>query len=146
MESIFTEATRSIGFLLDRYQQRQPGEPSSINEYTKSPKKTWRMNQKIRYAQIVMELVNLQGDLKDQVLYLIQEFPNFKRLCSKCKNEIVITAIVFYVKFTNSKKYPLSDYAIAAEVGLTEEIFTRISLKIGKHFQGLYSIRHVRRI
>lgn len=140
------EATRSIEFLLDRYQQRQPGEPASISKYTESPKDKWRLKQKVNYAHLVMNRVNLQGDLRDQVLYLIQEFPNTKELCARCKYEVVITALVFYIKFSKTKQYPLSDYAIAEEVGLTDEIFTRITLKIAKHFQDLYSIRHVRRI
>jgi hypothetical protein len=146
LEASFTEATRSIEFLLDRYQQRQHGEPTSTLKYIESGKDQWRLRQKVNYAHLVMNRVNLQGGLRDQVLYLIQEFPNTKQLCARCKCEIVITALVFYIKFSKTKQYPLNDYAIAEEVGLTDEIFTRITLKIANHFQDLYSIRHVRRV
>ncbi|MGP8022858.1 MAG: hypothetical protein ACLQG5_07085 [Methanobacterium sp.] len=84
----------------------------------------------------------MKGEMRNQIIYLIKEFQDTNKLCKKCECRTIITALIFYVKFSNTKKYPLSDYKINNEVKLTEEIFSKITLKIAKHFQTLCPIRH----
>lgn len=88
-----------------------------------------------------MNQLNIQGGMRKQVINLIHEFPDTNVLCKKCKCKTVIIALIFYVKFTNLRKYPLSDYKITKEVELTEEIFCIIILKIAKHCQKQRAIR-----
>jgi len=82
-----------------------------------------------------MNQLNIQGMMRKQVINLIKEFPDTNHLCKKCKCQTIITALIFYVKFSNTKKYPLKKYKITKEVQLTEEIFSKITLKIAKHYQ-----------
>jgi len=138
------ESTRDINKLLQKYETKQPGEPIHIASLTNADMKTWRMKQKIRQAQTTMSQMGLKGEQCDQLLHLVKEFDNIKQLCARCPYETVITALYFYVKFANTKKRPLSDYAIARENGLTEEKYGRIVTKLAKHFQKQNSIRHVR--
>lgn len=138
------QSSKDINGLLQKYETKQPGEPNQVARFTNSEMKTWRMKQKIRHAQTTMDHMGLKGEQCNQVLYLIKEFPDTKKLCARCRYETVITALYFYVKFSNTKKRPLSDYAIARENGLTEEIYGRIVTKLAKHFQKQNSVRHVR--
>ena len=123
---------RTPKYLLWKYRTKQPGE---INSRTIDVKKEWRENQKIRSAFIQMEDLNIPGELKQQVIWIITEGPDTKKLCARCKYETVILAIVFYIKFSNTKKRPLSDYKLAREHGLTEEIYSNIITKLGRFFQ-----------
>lgn len=124
--------SRSINFLLSKYKTKQPGE---INPKTVDLKKEWRENQKVRVAFKQMEDLNVKGELKKQCEWIIREGPNTKDLCARCKYETVTLAIVFYLKFSNTKKRPLSDYRLAREFGLTEDIYSNIVTKLGRFFQ-----------
>lgn len=124
--------SRSINFLLSKYKTKQPGE---INPKTVDLKKEWRENQKVRVAFKQMEELNVKGELQKQCEWIIREGPNTKDLCARCKYETVTLAIVFYLKFNNTKKRPLSHYKIARELGLTEQIYSNIVTKLGRFFQ-----------
>lgn len=124
--------SRSINFLLWKYKTKQPGE---INSSNVNLMKEWRENKKIRIALKQMEELNVTGDLKNQVIWIITEGPDTKKLCARCKYETVTLAIVFYMKFSNTKKRPLSHYKLALEHGLTEEIYSNIVTKLGCFFQ-----------
>jgi hypothetical protein len=137
---------RRIEDLIIKYRIKQPGESNRVSSVVSSNVQSFRLNEKIIYSRWVMRRLNIYGESCDQVIFLIHEFRDFKVLCAKCKCELVITALCFYVKFSNSKKYPLSDYSIAGEVGLTDEIFSKILLKLVKYFQGDRRIRHVRNV
>jgi len=136
-----TQSERPIEYLLRKYQTKQPGEPNTISHLTNSSVKSYRIKKKIRYSKMIMNHLNIQGVMREQVINLIKEFHYTNYLCKKCKCKTIITALVFYVKFTNSKKYPLSKYKITKEVELTEEIFSKITLRIAKHFQTRCAIR-----
>ena len=124
--------SRSINFLLWKYKTKQPGE---INPKNMDLKKEWRENQKIRVALKQMEDLNVKGELQKQAVWIIQEGPGTKDFCARCKYETVTLAIIFYLKFSNTKKRPVSYYKIAREFGLTEEIYSNIVTKLGRFFQ-----------
>ncbi|MBF4474552.1 hypothetical protein [Methanobacterium formicicum] len=124
--------SRNINFLLWKYKTKQPGE---INSSNTNLMKKWRENQKIRVALKQMEDLNIKGDLQKQGLWIITEGPRTKDLCARCKYETVTLAIIFYLKFSNTKKRPLSHYKIARAHGLTEEIYSNIITKLGRFFQ-----------
>lgn len=124
--------SRSINFLLSKYKTKQPGE---INPKTVDLKKEWRENQKVRVAFKQMEELNVKGDLRKKVIWIITEGPGTKDLCARCKYETVTLAIIFYIKFLNTKKRPLLDYKLAREHGLTEEKYSNIITKLGGFFQ-----------
>lgn len=48
---------------------------------------------------------------------IISEGPRTKDLCARCKYETVTLAIIFYIKFSNTKKRPLSQYSLARKHG-----------------------------
>jgi len=118
---------RTPEYLLKKYKTKQPGE---INPENLDLKKEWRENQKVRVALKQMNDLNIHGDLRKQVLWIIIEGPRTKDLCARCKYETVILAIIFYIKFSNSKKRPLNDYRLARELGLTEAVYSNILTKL----------------
>ncbi len=124
--------SRNINFLLWKYKTKQPGE---INPVNIDLKKEWRENQKIRTALTQMDDLKITGDLQKQVLWILTEGPTTKALCGRCKFETVTLAIIFYIKFSNTKKRPLSHYKLARDMGLTEEIYANIITKLGRFFQ-----------
>ena len=130
--------SRNITHLLKKYETKQPGE---INLKDQDPKLIWRFKQKLRDADIAMQRLNLQGTMKDEVKDLIREF-DFNNLCKRCSYEQKIVALCLYVKFTYTKRRPLSDYAIVKEVGLTDEMFLTIVLKLSKRFREDRPTRH----
>lgn len=121
---------RTPEYLLKKYKTKQRGEVNNCNFM-----KEWRENQKIRIAEKQMEDLNVRGELKNQAIWIIKEGPRTKDLCARCKFETVTLAIVFYLKFSNTKKRPLSHYKIAREFGLTEQIYSNIITKLGRFFQ-----------
>lgn len=124
--------SRNINFLLWKYKTKQPGE---INPANLDLKKEWRENQKIRTALKQMDDLNINGDLRKQVLWILTEGPTTKALCGRCRYETVTLAVIFYIKFSNSKKEKLEKYKLAREAGLTEEIYSTIVTRLGKFFQ-----------
>jgi len=124
--------SRSVNFLLWKYKTKQPGE---INPENLDLKKEWRENQKIRTALTQMDDLKITGDLQKQVLWILTEGPGTKALCGRCKFETVILAVIFYIKFSNSKKEKLERYKLARDAGLTEEIYSTIVTRLGKFFQ-----------
>jgi hypothetical protein len=100
-----------------------------------TPNHKWRLEQKLFYAEIVLQELNLPKEaIKDQIRYLIDEIP-FKKLAPRCTNETIITALCLYIKFSYTKKRPLKDFKIANRNGLTEDIYARIVTQIAIHFQ-----------
>jgi len=124
--------SRNIKYLLGKYKTKQPGE---VNPRTIDLKKEWRENQKIRVALKQMEDLNVTGELQNQAIWIITHGPRTKDLCARCKYETVTLAIIFYLKFSNTKKRPLSHYKLARDLGLTEEIYANIVTKLGRFFQ-----------
>lgn len=123
---------RTPEYLLWKYKTKQPGEVNSNNI---NVMKEWRENQKIRVAFTQMEQLNVKGDLQKQVIWIIINGPETKKLCARCKYETVTLAIIFYIKFLNTKKRPLSQYPLAREHGLTEGKYANIVTKLGGFFQ-----------
>lgn len=123
---------KNVEYLLKKYKTKQPGE---VNPRTIDLKKEWRENQKLRIALKQMEDLNVTGDLQKQAIWIITNGPRTKDLCARCKYETVTLAIIFYLKFSNTKKRPLSHYKLARDLGLTEEIYSNILTKLGRFFQ-----------
>lgn len=121
---------RTPEFLLKKYRTKQRGEVNNSKWMEE-----WRDNKRIRFALNEMEVLNVKGQLKDQVLWIIQNGPTTKKLCGRCTCETVTLAIIFYVKFLNTKKRPLEDYKLARTHGLTEDKYANIVTKLGGFFQ-----------
>lgn len=121
---------------IKKYETKQKGE---INQQGQNhPMVDYRMKERIRYAQNMMEVkaLHLPGELKEQVIYLIKNGPTIKQLCAHCKWQTVVLAIIFYIKFNdNGGVGNVQRYTVAKDVGLTETIYLRITTKLGKYFQ-----------
>ena len=144
MEAKFTEANKNINKILRKYETKQPGEHNNTARFSNSTMKTWRIKQKIRYAQTQMPSMGLKGEQCKEVLHLIKEFPDFKKLCSRCKSETIIIALCFYVKFKYTQTYPLERYAITKEVGLTDKVYITILINLCRNIQSKMPISYVR--
>lgn len=123
---------RSIEYLLKKYETKNWKEGEVINQRFKEE---WRENKRFRFARKACETLHVKGELKDQVLWIIQNGPSTKKLCGRCTCETATLAIIFYVKFLNTKKRPLEDYQVARKYGLTEEKYASIVTKLGGFFQ-----------
>lgn len=71
---------------------------------------------------------------RKQVHHLIDEINDLKKLHTRCNQEIIITALCFYVK-TGVKKRPLTHYTICTENGLTLELYSGIISNLARHLQ-----------
>ena len=151
MHYLLAEETERKGrtpeFLLKKYRTKQAGE---VNQKGKNhPMVEYREKERIRYALNMMEFkaLNLSGDLKKQVIYLIKEGPSVKQLCARCKWQVVVLAFIFYVKFNkNGGVGSVRRYKVAREEGLTDIVYLRIATKLGKFFQGRMALsRRVRK-
>ena len=69
---------RTPEYLLWKYRTKQPGE---INSNNVNVMEEWRENQKVIVALKQMEDLNVKSDLKDQVIWIITECPDTKKLC-----------------------------------------------------------------
>lgn len=124
---------------LKKYETKVRDEPVDVRN---DAKKTWRQMQKRRYTDIVISRLKLKGMQKRQAHYIIQTI-NFKSLCSRCSNELIITSLCMYVKFSTSKKEKLDKYSICLENGLTEEIYSAIITRLASHFQSRMPTSHI---
>lgn len=126
---------RSIQFLLDKYTTKQPGEAWDNKMEKENGKPVWNMKQKIRLAQVFMSRLKMKGTNKDRVIYIIKDVDDFKLLCKNCSNEIIISAICFYVMKTANTSVKLEDYRVFTENGLTEKIYSTIVTKLCDYYQ-----------
>jgi len=137
---------RGVEFLLQKYETKQPGE---INGKTDKKMKIWRLKQKIRYADTVMDRLNMKGIQREQVYHLLKDVPDLKALCRKCADEKIIAVISFYVKFCTTPKVALSDYnkyTVCREHDMSLEMYSRVVTNLAKHFQShmpLSAVRYV---
>lgn len=135
---------RGIEFLLKKYETKQPGESNSAN-----PKrmKLWRLKQKIRYADYVLDGLNMKGIQREQVYHLLKDIPDLKVLCRKCKDENIITVICFYIKYCTTPKMAITDYKrynVCREHCMDLETYSKIISNLAQHFQSNMSLSAVR--
>jgi hypothetical protein len=75
--------------------------------------------------------LGLSTSEQERVRSMIREYTDFKRLCGRCKNEIIILAFIFYVKILSNPRLRLHKWRICKKYGLTNEkymlIITRLS-------------------
>jgi len=129
------KSERNIESLLKKYEIKQPGERWSKEREKKHGKPAWNMRQKIRTAQIIMGRLNIKGNDKKRVIYIIQDIDNFNNLCRICSYEAIIAAICFYVMKSNKSKINLRDYKVFKEYKLSEKSCLTIITKIANHYQ-----------
>ena len=124
---------RSISFLLKKYATKQPGEMFVSNELKQEyGNKRWRMKQKIRICQIIMDQLNIKD--KERCLYIVKRV-DFNTLHRQLSCEAIITAICFYIKKLENPRVRLSDYSICKEHGLNENNFSLIMCRLCDYFQ-----------
>lgn len=139
---------RNIDFLVKTYETKQPGEIWDKEHETKT-KREWRLKQKIRYSDYVMDELNMKGVQREQVKQLLHEIPDHKKLCQKCKCEKVITVICFYIKFCTTPKLSLNHfnrYKICKKQNIPLKTYSIIVTNLAKHFQlrgTVSAVRHV---
>jgi hypothetical protein len=125
MIDLSKDKPRNIKTLLKTYQTPQKGECDKARQYTKRDQ---RLYERLRYADYVGEELNVKH-LKQRIRYIIVKQPRLQDLCTRCRWETIITAIVFYVKChynTDCRPYHLERYKICKENDLTLQIYSTV--------------------
>ena len=126
---------RSVSYLLRKYETKQPGEVFVSQEMKQEyNNRRWRMKQKIRTCNIIMNQLNIQGPNRDRCLYIVKHV-NLNTLHRKLSCEAIITAICFYIKKLDNPRIRLSDYHVCKEYGLNENNFSLIICRLCDYFQ-----------
>lgn len=126
---------RDINFLLRKYETKQPGETFKSNSLKQSyNNKEWRLANKIRTCNYVMNELGLQGTSRDRCLYIVKKVP-LKELHRKASCETIITCICFYIKKLEAPKRRTWNYKVCKEYGVDEEIFSLVIARLCDYFQ-----------
>ena len=131
---------KNINTLLKRYSKPYVKGEIRSAEYNKKIKQKQRQKDKENIAETLFQEVPFhltQGE-KEQVLYMIRIYPNFRDLHGKASNETIILAFIFYIKMSN-KQIKLERYTITEKYELTHSTFELILCRLIKnHFQTRY--------
>lgn len=137
---------RGIEFLLKKYETKQPGETNNAHP---NKMKVWRLKQKIRYGDTIMNRLNMQGIQREQVYHILKEVQDLKELCRKCPTENIIAVICFYIKFCTTPKLAINDYKrykVCREHFMSLEMYSKIVTNMARYFQRntpLSAVRYV---
>lgn len=124
--------TRDYQFLLDKYQTKQPGEPNTtLKEYGMQ---TWRTRQRIRTCQNIMDQLNIQGGNRERCIHIVKTVP-YKQLHRNGTEELITTAICFYIKKLLEPNADLEDYSVCKVHGLTYKNYTLIITRLCDYYQ-----------
>lgn len=117
---------RSINFLLRKYETKQPGEAYTSDEVKQEYNNTkWRLSQKIRICDNIINRLNINGRNKDLCHNIIKNIP-LKQLHGNASCETIITGICFYVKRLENSNVKIEDYKVCNEYGLTYQNYSLI--------------------
>lgn len=136
-EVAYDRQERSVQLLLDKYETKQPGEIWNKEKET-STKREWRIKQKVRFADYVLNELNMKGIQREQVKHMLNNIKDLKVLCRKCSYEKTITVICFYIKYCTTPKIALNHfnrYKVCREQKITLELYCQIVTNIAKYFQ-----------
>ena len=126
---------RSISFLQDKYDTKQPGECYvSSRLQVEYGNKAWRMAAKIRVCKYVMNELRIQGFNRDMCINLVKKI-NLKELHRTLSCEAIITCICFYVKKLEKPEVTLEDYSVCSEYNVTDKNFELVMVRLANHFQ-----------
>ena len=135
---------RGLEFLLKKYETKQPGESNGANP---DKMKVWRIKQKLRYADYVLNELNMKGIQREQVYHILKDIPDLRKLCRKCKCEPIITVICFYIKYCTTPTVPLTHYnryKVCREHNLSLELYSKVVSNLSRHFQTTRPVSYVR--
>lgn len=122
---------RNITFLLQKYETKQPGEHTTNKEISM---KNWRLKQKIRITQNIMNRLNIQGNNRKMCLNIIKNI-RLKDLHHNAKCETIITAICFYIKKTENTNVKLEDYSVCTEYDLNYQTFSLVMCRLCDYYR-----------
>ena len=108
-----------------------PGEKRSP-EYEKKIKRQQRQEHKKQIAEDLFQEVPfyLTTDEKEQILHLIEMYPNFRDLHGKASNETIILAFIFYIKIPYDTDIKINNYNITQKYKLTHNTFELIICRL----------------
>ena len=126
---------RDINFLLRKYETKQPGETfTSDNMKQDYNNKEWRLANKLRTCNYVMNELGIQGSNRDRCIYLVKKVP-LKALHRNARCETIITCLCFYIKKLQTPKRRTYNYKVCKEYDVDEEIFSLIIARLCDYFQ-----------
>ena len=129
-------ANNNIKNLLQKYNTNYtPGEIRT-QEYEKTIKQKQNIKDKIKIAKDLFQEVpfHLTNDDKEQVLHLIQMYPNFKDLHKRASNETIILAFIYYTKIPYNTDIKLNNYSITSKYDLTHSTFELIICRLALNY------------
>ena len=126
---------KNITPLLKKYSKPYVKGEQRSTEYNKKIKQQQRQKNKKQIAETLFNEVpfHLTTGEKDQVLHLIQMYPNFRKLHGNASNETIILSFIFYVKMSN-KQINIDRYTITTKYDLTHTTFELIVCRLVKHY------------
>lgn len=133
--SVKTSNTRDIGYLLNKYETKQPGEKWDTKREKENGKPAWNMKQKIRTAQIMMSRLNIKGNDKERVIHIIKDIDDFKHLCKNCSCETIIATICFYVLKSSDSNTHIDRFSLWSENNLSWKKYSLIISRILTYYQ-----------
>ena len=126
---------RDINFLLRKYETKQPGETFKSNSLKQSyNNKEWRLANKIRTCNYVMNELGLKGEQRDRCIFIVKRVP-LKELHRRASCETIITCICFYIKKLETPKRRTYDYKVCKEYEVDEEVFSLVISRLCDYFQ-----------
>lgn len=134
--SVRVSEARSIGFLLNKYKTKQPGEKlSSKSMLDLYGKEQWRMKQKIRITENITQDIGLNKNQQKQVLYLVNEIKNIKQLCRNCSFETIVTIIsLHYIRRDDPRKH-IDRYSVWYKENLSWTKYSRVIDRLFEYAQ-----------
>ena len=129
-----------INHLLKKYSKNYVRGEKRSTEYERIIKQKQAIKDKKNIAETLFNEVpfHLSNHEKEHVIFLIESYPNLKKLHQNAKTETIILAFIFYVKMSN-KQIRLERYTITEKYQLTHTTFELIVCRLVKyHFLSSY--------
>lgn len=127
---------RSIGFLINKYKTKQPGEimfsDDLINEYGMH---NWRNNQKIIEAKLIMNQLNMKNTQRSRVIHILKKIDNMKELCQNCSCRTIILIVCFYIMKIDNPKTHIERYQLWKDENLSWKKYALVVSRLCDRFQ-----------
>lgn len=95
-----------IKYLQRTYSETNVARDECLSKETISDiNKKYHKRQRQRKVDAILNNVRNKDSIKKEVHQIVEEIPNFKVLCSGCKEELIISVIILYVQKTRNSRY-----------------------------------------
>lgn len=127
-----------IKYLQRTYSETNVARDECLSKETISDiNKKYHKRQRQRKVDAILNNVRNKDSIKEEVHQIVEEIPNFKVLCSGCKEELIISVIILYVQKTRNSRYHVESTGLWRKYGLNWQkyslILTRLLMETRKN-------------